>query len=340
MPTCLYCSETKDPAAFNKEHVLPDAFGRYEPNSLTLVNIVCQECNTYFGNNLDLKLSRDSIEGLDRYEHELSAPSGKTAFGRADRLRATVNNGGFYQGAQVWWGPSQDGSSLHLYPFPQFGFSDATGRQVWFPKDELPAHSTLPEHGFARGREVSIKPFGIDQVEAERLLAEKGYPNPSFEKVEGLSEGPEIDIYITGTIDRMLWRAVAKIAFNYLAYHYEGIARMPQFDAIRRYVRYDENPSWTPVGISTNDFVVGLPDSQVPIAHGVGVSLKGNQVIGQVTLFFRFHYRIILADGGFLIRPSVIDRGHLFNPKAHQIVELTSDPRRGRPMPAPPTTER
>jgi hypothetical protein len=74
----------------------------------------------------------------------------------------------------------------------------------------------------------------------------------------------------------------------------------------------------------------------VPVAHGVGVSWSRGQVVGQVTLFFRFHYRVVLADGGFLFAPTVVGKGHLFDPINRQIVELTSDPRRGRPIQVPP----
>jgi hypothetical protein len=131
-------------------------------------------------------------------------------------------------------------------------------------------------------------------------------------------------------------RAVAKIAYNYLAFHYEGIARLEQFDAIRRYVRYDAAPSATPVTVADGDILAGLPADRAPLAHCLVVSWQGGQVVGQVQLFFRFRYRIVLADGGFVFAPTVIDKGHLFDPINRQIVGLTSDPRRGKPIQVPP----
>ena len=59
-------------------------------------------------------------------------------------------------------------------------------------------------------------------------------------------------------------------------------------------------------------------------------------MVAQVTLFFHFHYRIVLADGGFLVPPTMIDSGHLFNPVSGKIVELTRDPARGRRLTPPP----
>jgi hypothetical protein len=332
MPKCIYCHEAKDAGAFNREHALPEAFGTFE-NNMVLQHVVCEACNTYVANHLDVRLARDSIEGLDRYEHKVKQPKEKTSFGRAGLLRAHVDDGGFYQGAQVWWGPSDDSKSLVLRPVPQFGVSDESGKQVWFEADKLAAKSEL--EGFGRGMPLTVKPFGIDFAEAEVRLREKGYAPSPVEQVGSPLPGP-IDIHIKGTIDRVLMRSIAKIAFNYLAYHYEGIARMEQFDVIRRYIRYDVTPPASPVSLSPGEFLAGLPADRAPLAYGVGVSWNRGQVVAQVTLFFRFHYRIVLADGGFLFAPSLVGKGHLFDPINRQIVELTPDPRRGRPIEVPP----
>lgn len=332
MPTCLYCRETKPNDAFNREHVVPEAFGRFE-NNFVLNGVVCEACNTYFGRHLDIHLARDSIEGLDRYGQRVRQPNESTRLGGSPRLSARINDGGFHDGAEVRWGPSNDGRKLVLLPVPQLGISDNRGRQLWFRVEEFPARQDLGQHGFAAGTELSIKPFGVAFEEAERLLRERGYAINSFEILGGSDEGTETDIYISGTVDRVLTRALAKIAYNYLAYHYRRISMMEQFEEVRRYIRFDEIPSKPLVSLAPGDFLAGLPKEQVPVAHGVGVSWKAGQVIGQVTLFFGFHHRVVLADGGFLIEPSAVAKGHLFDPVNHQIVELTHDPKRGRPLP-------
>ena len=334
MPKCLYCHEVKEADAFNRERVIPEAFGGFEEN-MVLKLVVCETCNTYFANHLELRLARDSIEGLDRYEHGIKSPTSETTFGRAALLRARVNDGGFYHGAQVWWGPSDDGKGLVLRPVPQYGVSDDSGKQIWFEFDKLPARSELEAHGFARGVPLTLKPFGVGPTEAEVQLRGTGY-SPSPMEQFGSPPAEPIDVHIRGVIDRVLMRCIAKIAFNYLAYHYEGIARMEQFDATRQYIRYDVAQSTSPVSLSSDEFLAGLPADRAPLAHGVGVSSNRGRVVGQVTLFFRFHYRIVLADGGFLFAPTVVGKGHLFDPINRQIVELTPDPRRGRPIEVPP----
>ncbi|HMJ10624.1 MAG TPA: HNH endonuclease [Polyangiaceae bacterium] len=67
MPTCIYCRASKPDAAFSKvEHVVPQSFGRFEGN-LTLINVVCDDCNEFFGNELELYLARDTPDGLSRF---------------------------------------------------------------------------------------------------------------------------------------------------------------------------------------------------------------------------------------------------------------------------------
>src|SRR6187551_2390052 len=77
MPTCLYCRETKGAVLFNREHVVPESFGRFRQN-FVLKNVVCRDCNDYFGRTLDLKLAPETIEGLDRYKVGGKSPTGGT----------------------------------------------------------------------------------------------------------------------------------------------------------------------------------------------------------------------------------------------------------------------
>jgi protein-arginine kinase activator protein McsA len=66
---CIYCLENKNESSFqHTEHVIPRAFGTFEQN-LTLNRIVCDDCNQYFGDNIELYLGRDSLEGISRYHY-------------------------------------------------------------------------------------------------------------------------------------------------------------------------------------------------------------------------------------------------------------------------------
>jgi hypothetical protein len=67
---CIYCLQDQSQAFFTKvEHVVPQSFGRFE-NNFTLHGTVCDECNKYFGDNLEIALGRDTYEGGLRFEYE------------------------------------------------------------------------------------------------------------------------------------------------------------------------------------------------------------------------------------------------------------------------------
>jgi HNH endonuclease len=333
MPTCLYCLKEKPVAEFNREHVVPEAFGKFE-NNFVLHEIVCTECNSYFGSTLDLKLGRQSIEGLDRYDANVKRPDEKTRFGGTPTLSARVNDGGFADGAEVYWGAAADESRLVLQLYPQFGVTDGV-RTAWFKSEQLPHRNDLSSHGFSHEAEISVKSVEMDADSAHGLLAEKGYSTSKPEVAGGTREGEELDIRISGQVDRVLRRAIAKIACNYLAHQYPAVAAMPQTLALRQFIRYGTREDSNPIALSLKPLVAGATPELAPLAHGVTLEWKGGRLLGDVTLFFRFRYQVLLADGGFLIPPTMISGGHLFNVAARQILPLTGDPSRGRPLTPP-----
>ena len=81
MSICIYCLGEKAKAAFNVEHVVPQAFGGFR-DSLTLHDSVCGECNDYFGKTLDRWLARASAEGLERYRWRVRPISSLHQFDR------------------------------------------------------------------------------------------------------------------------------------------------------------------------------------------------------------------------------------------------------------------
>jgi hypothetical protein len=329
--TCLYCLESKADSEFNREHVVPEAFGKFDSN-FVLLGTVCEACNSYFGSTLDLKLARQAIEGLDRYDAKVRKPDAKTKLGGTPTLSARVNNGSFADGAEVYWAPSEDQTRLSLHFFPQFGVTDGT-RTVWFRVEDLPQRSDVAAHGLSNTGDISVKCVEMDADWAEKRMREQGYNTSPPEQVGATRADEEIDIRISGQIDRVLRRAVAKIACNYLAYHYPAQSRMDQTLPIRLFVRYGIPVDFEPVALSPKPLVVGATPEHAPLAHAVAVECKDGRLIGDVTLFFRFRYRILLADS--FISSTPIASGHLFNVAAREIVPLTTDPTRGRPLVPP-----
>ena len=63
---CIYCLEYKPSVAFNWEHVIPQAFGRFGKDSPVL-DCVCELCNVHLGWELEQSSSYSSIEGVHRF---------------------------------------------------------------------------------------------------------------------------------------------------------------------------------------------------------------------------------------------------------------------------------
>ena len=67
---CIYCLETKSKNGFRKrEHIIPQCFGKFSPDNLILYDTVCDDCNQYFGEKIELFFGRDSFEGIERLKH-------------------------------------------------------------------------------------------------------------------------------------------------------------------------------------------------------------------------------------------------------------------------------
>src|SRR5438105_15769881 len=57
---CIYCGSIRP--ATKREHVMSRALGTFEQN--WTLDCVCDECNQYFADNLELPLGRDSREAV------------------------------------------------------------------------------------------------------------------------------------------------------------------------------------------------------------------------------------------------------------------------------------
>ncbi len=136
-------------------------------------------------------------------------------------------------------------------------------------------------------------------------------------------------------------RAVAKIAFNYLAYHYPAISTMEQFSEITRYIRFAEQPQRSPVSILQESILGDVPADRQLLVHTLTCAWEApeSKVVAQVSLFSWVQYRVVLADSAFLVPPLCIDSGHIFDPMNRQIVPV-SRKKHGENRPAIPMVRR
>lgn len=237
--SCIYCFENKGEEQFNKDHVIPECFGTFEPNSFILINTVCASCNQFFGDHIELYMGRDSLEGVSRYNYEIF-PDGKPIF---KRLVFRIEKPGSLYGMLVSPKPKILEGLPEIELIDQVGFFNIkTSKYEYFPDTNIPKIEYLEKAGYDF-MDKGIKIVGnLDKL--RQLLAGLGYPN-SLLKEETLFNSPDdkkhIPVAIEARIDRTIARGIAKIAFNYLTYiSNRGFVLSSNFDTIRRFIRNDE----------------------------------------------------------------------------------------------------
>src|SRR5260370_7908313 len=133
MTTCIYCRSSGE--LFPKEHVVPKAFGRFRDN-LTL-DCVCGACNTFFNRELELFLTRDSVEAILRVRYGVSTSSGRRKLGKS-RLVVRVISPGDWYGARIAVERDATGTALIGEPLPQVAFRRfGEAEWKWLLEEEL-----------------------------------------------------------------------------------------------------------------------------------------------------------------------------------------------------------
>ncbi len=324
MPRCIYCQIEKGDEEFNREHVLPESFGRFN-NNLTLINIVCTECNQYFGDNLDIHLARDSFEGRSRFIYGISRPEDFRS-PRRSRIHIKITEGplkGMY--AYPEYSPVVD--DVIIMPCAQVGFL-IDGSYEYFLLEELPDAQYLEDNGFDSSLPNCISALGASVEDFRRKLEERqiDIPNLRLQRDGNSRSGSDTVLCeVTGIVDEIIYRAVAKIVFNYLAYfHEQEFLHHEAFDPIRKFVRYGECTEYRLVEARQEAILEDEPiEGQRVLAHLIttNVSGDGNSIVGQVALFNHMTYRVILSTN-YIGQDLDIRRGHVYDCGAREISEL------------------
>jgi hypothetical protein len=329
MPRCIYCQQDRSQDFYTKsEHVLSQSFGKFRDN-LTLRNVVCDLCNQYFGDNLELFLGRDTFEGQMRFRHGVKNMEEFRSISRDSRLVVRCTEGQF-AGSYMLRYYSKEKNDIAVRPLPQVGFMLAPlGVYRYFLLDELPTQVELDEMGYQATHPRPMVGLAVDSEELKQRLAEKGI---AFRYGGQLTPDVHLDTIgceLEGTVDHVIFRSITKIAFNYLAY-WEGaeFVQHEAFDKARRYVRWGRAPGYA---LLHADEVAVLADEPEEgprrLGHFITVSwaADGVSVLAQVSLFNWMTYRVLLAPV-FTGPPPTLTRGHFFNVPGHEILELESRP--------------
>ncbi len=323
---CIYCLEIKSDNSFTKaEHVLPQAFGLFQ-NNFTLTGVVCDECNQYFGDKLEIDLGRDTFEGISRYKYGIQRPKDFKTLGKRSRFRIKVAEGPV-KGSLSYLEYSQKLNTVVIKPLPQVGFLNKGSLNYnYFLLEEIPNKTDLEIQGL--NYSSNVRALGNDFEEIQRALANKGiHPEFQTEIVFTKEESDTWLVEVEGSIDKTIYRAIAKTAFNYLAY-WQGSDFVLQeiFDSIRHYIRKGKQER-DPFVMVRNQNILADESSQesIRLAHIITVNWAQDDttIISQVSLFNILSYTVQLARN-YTSEKSNLRKGHFFNLGDHKIFELTA----------------
>lgn len=334
MPTCIYCQRPDPACGFNREHVIPQALGKFEGDVLTLTEEVCLDCNQRFGDTLELFLNRDSAEAMFRFRYGLKDPTEvRKMFPR--RLRPRLpRDGSKWGGAYLDLIPPPPGEmEPHVELAPQLACQRRDGAWEYFSEEDLRIRTDQVKEVIARECTPVRVLWTKREVDKQRLLAllaEKGMEfkggKPITESVQPFAPG-RVNAELEFTFDKVLAKAVAKIGFNYLVKTQgAALALRQDFNAVRRFVRYGEGkaPDFVQFGRGpvNRDPTTGheLPPRGHVVTAGWDADGKA-EVIARVSLFQHITYIVRLCTTFDGDRPP-IDSAHLYDLQRHRVERL------------------
>ena len=214
---CIYCLIDKPVSQFNnREHVIPQCFGVFQNDNLVLHKTVCDDCNQYFGDNIELFMGRDSFEGFTRIEHGIKP---KKPLKSRRRIKSKIINGE-HKGVIVTEEKVGDDGQVKIKKVPQVGFFNGIQQEyIYFEMGQIPTKDYLLNNGFLLKNETIWITGDENEYKAlVKELEEKGIKlrhDIAFSKDE--TNGLSVLVESTITVDRTIMRGFCKIAFNYLA---------------------------------------------------------------------------------------------------------------------------
>lgn len=286
---CIYCGEEKKSSEFNREHVLPGAFGKFK-NNYVLHNVVCKDCNQEFGESIEWVLSYDTFEGHLRYNYEIKK---RIKAQRTNNLEIRIDEG------ELKGCPAEINEENEVVP--QKGcigiYDNEKGQYSFFYLDNIFVRDKLPCKYFNAENKVYFL-FDFNDDETKNRLVQLGY-NLDFKndsipiKFDG-----SVDVHFRRILDSDIGRAVSKIAFNYLAYKYgTEYVNLECFNPIRDFIKYDKGDVNDYVSLQDEPLLqIEKERSQRVLGHLIGLEwLQDGKVIAYVSLFSTIVFKIILT---------------------------------------------
>jgi hypothetical protein len=287
---------------------------------------VCDDCNQYFGDNLENFLARDTYEGLLRFTEDTRSTTSYRNLG----IRSTISfriNEGIYKNSLAYLEPNEQSEVLELHPLPQIGFKLKNAFEYDFYL--MSAFPTRDEFNFAKYDLQNSKAFmilGIDIESASEKLSSIGlafYQNSS--EKSPFIQGGTLEVEVTSHITETIQRCISKIAFNYLAYWNDSEVMLHNtFDKVRNFIRYGTRTEIPILHYSEIPIMQDEPDLEHRrFGHILTVNKNsyGDAIIANVSLFNFISYKCLLSWGS-LANNVILNKGSFFNLADLRILEI------------------
>jgi len=330
---CIYCKADKSPSSFKKrEHVIPQAFGKFIPDNLVLRNCVCDDCNQLFGDQIELFFGRDTFESIERLRHGMKP---KQTLKHRRRTKSKIITGAL-KGVIVREKFLTESGHIAIEKAIQVGFyHKIRGEYDFFEIQDILKAGELLEAGYAI-KEAQVWLIADEGEEMDKLftrLKEQGIDiDPKLDMIQQASIDEIVSVETEITLDSIIMRGFCKIAFNYLAFVAgSDFVLLPEFDAIRRFIRYAE-------GDVNKYFAVNLPpilyddqrlakqNRKTTDGHLITIGWRKGGIVSKVSLFNTHTVGINLCtDFRGVWRP--INSGHHFDVKTKQVSKLLTIPK-------------
>jgi hypothetical protein len=303
MGRCIFC--LRQGVEFNREHIIPKGFGRFggkTPIFTKADEIVCKECNQTFGDDIDRRLCRQTVEGLKRIQKQgrelelrrdyLSQVKFYIKLGVRPPVDAYIEPLDYLQKKEINLLAQArlvkiDGKPLYIFDLGELKTLDPNnfkkkGWHIFTPSRKLGAvwENALIKLGFDAARQTIIEPLSSPE---SRLTV----------------------VYSHVAIGAEVLRAIAKIGFEFLIYksrierHFDRLdIYSDKFAVIRDFIKGKKIPENL-----TEIFEFGKPllaqESERVTINSDGIivmaSIKGGVATASVRIHELFSYTIILS---------------------------------------------
>jgi hypothetical protein len=333
VPKCIYCLHEDN--AFDRDHVLPEAYGTFAPISFILYNAVCQPCNNYFGRTIERSLSRDSMEALLRFRYGTKAASEARDLPYR-RLELKVGQPGHWFGATVVLEADATGKTVEPVPLPQVAFR-WKGTDEWnYILDRQLDAGTVAQYVTPVPGALEIRVLGPSPAHHQRTIQKLKAFGINFLQQgslkEPIADDGKILVEIAAAVDQMIFRAIAKIAFNYVA-HQDGTEFVlhPDCDDVRNYIRYGTIPEWASLIPIVKPFpnpILFDDTRHFRQTNGLLITFDWNSrrtgFMAQVSLFNTITYHVAICPEYTGLWHDGFRTGHHFNIEGKSIEPLFS----------------